>query len=130
MPKDCFVVLLFCRFVESMDIKQKNNRRFARKKRVKKNISSLSPRLSVFRSNRFIYAQIHDDAKGNTLSNADDTKIKGQSKIDSAREAGKMIAEMALKKNIKQVVFDRAGYLYHGRVKALADGAREGGLEF
>lgn len=114
-----------------MNIKQKNNKRLARKKRVKMNISNLSNiRLSVFRSNRFIYAQIHDDAKGSTLCNADNTEIKSQSKIDSAREVGKMIAEMALKKNIKKVVFDRAGYLYHGRVKALADGAREGGLEF
>lgn len=113
-----------------MDIKQKNKRRDARKKRVRMNISSLKPRLSVFRSNKYIYAQISDDLKGVTICNANSSSAKEMKKIDSARETGKLIAQAALKRGIKGVIFDRAGYLYHGRVKALAEGARDAGLEF
>lgn len=92
-----------------------------------------TPRLSVFRSNRFIYCQLIDDQSGTTLASASsreegvDTK---QTKIDQARQVGKMIAERAKAIQLDEVVFDRGGYLYHGRVKALADGAREGGLNF
>jgi len=89
------------------------------------------PRLSVFRSNRAIYAQIINDESGRTLAavGAGEIKIKGK-KIDASRELGKLIAEKALAKGISKVVFDRNGYKYHGRVKALAEGARAGGLKF
>ncbi len=88
-------------------------------------------RLSVFRSLNHIYAQIIDDAKGETLVSASSLalKLKGP-KTEVARQVGRALAERALAKGIKQVVFDRGPYKYHGRVKALAEGAREGGLEF
>lgn len=88
-------------------------------------------RLSVFRSLKHIYAQIIDDEKGHTLVAASSLalKLKGN-KTEVARQVGRALAEKALKKGIKQVVFDRGPYKYHGRVKALAEGAREGGLEF
>lgn len=103
--------------------------------RVRKKVKGTSerPRLAVFRSNRAIYCQIIDDLKGVTLASAStqvgsvDTKL---TKTEQAKVVGKMIAEKAISENISQVVFDRGGYLYHGRVKALADGAREGGLQF
>jgi large subunit ribosomal protein L18 len=89
------------------------------------------PRLSVFRSNKQIYAQIIDDINGVTVaaatSRTDSAKVN---KIDQAAAVGKMIGEKAVSAGITQVVFDRGGYLYHGRVKALADGAREAGLKF
>ena len=91
------------------------------------------PRLSVFRSNKNIYAQIIDDENGNTLASASSNSKdfdKFENKILSALEVGKQIAEKASKKGISMVKFDRGGYLYHGRVKSLADGAREGGLKF
>jgi len=87
-------------------------------------------RLSVFRSNKFIYAQIIDDEKGNTLVSADDQKSKIKSKIERAKETGKLLAEKAIAKKIKKVYFDRGDFRYHGRIKAIAEGAREGGLEF
>jgi large subunit ribosomal protein L18 len=90
------------------------------------------PRLCVFRSARHIYAQVIDDATGNTLvaaSTLDVEGLKGANK-DSATAIGKEIAKRALSKNINAVVFDRNGYLYHGRIKSLADGAREAGLNF
>jgi len=93
-------------------------------------------RLSVFRSSKHIYAQIIDDAKGATLAAASsiDTELKGALKtgadVDAAVRVGKLIAERAQKVGITEVVFDRGGYIYHGRVKALADAAREGGLSF
>lgn len=88
-------------------------------------------RLSVFRSLKHIYAQIIDDEKGHTLVAASSLglKLKGN-KTEVARQVGRVLAEEALKKGIKQVAFDRGPYKYHGRVKALAEGAREGGLEF
>lgn len=92
-----------------------------------------APRLSVFRSNRFIYCQLIDDLNGNTLATAssrEESVDMNQPKIDQARLVGKLIAERAKAINLETVVFDRGGYLYHGRVKALADGAREGGLKF
>lgn len=87
-------------------------------------------RLSVFRSNKFIYAQIIDDQKGETLVAVNDQKSKLKSKIERAKEAGKSLAEKALAQKIKTVYYDRGLFRYHGRIKALAEGAREGGLEF
>lgn len=93
-------------------------------------------RLSIFRSGKHIYAQLIDDAKGVTLAHASTTekdvkgKVKSGATIDAAKQVGLLIAERGKKAEVKEVVFDRGGYLYHGRVKALADGAREGGLAF
>ncbi len=90
------------------------------------------PRLNVFRSNKAIYCQIIDDLAGTTLVAASSLELKETSggNIEGARKVGELIAKKALEKGIKQVVFDRGGYLYHGRVKALAEAAREAGLEF
>jgi large subunit ribosomal protein L18 len=90
------------------------------------------PRLNVYRSLNHIYAQIIDDAAGQTLVSASSlsAKLKTGGNVAAAKEVGKLVAEQALKKGIKRVVFDRGGYLYHGRMKALAEAAREGGLEF
>ena len=90
------------------------------------------PRLSVFRSLNNIYAQLIDDDKGVTLAAASSVEkdFSGGGNQEAAREIGKRIAERALKQNISEVVFDRGGYIYHGRVKELAEGAREGGLKF
>ncbi len=104
-----------------------------RKLRVRNKISGTAerPRLSVFRSNKYIYAQLVDDVAGVTLvfaSNATDKIKKDVKKVDASLEIGKLIASKALEKNIKTVVFDRNGYRYHGRVKNVAEGAREGGL--
>lgn len=91
------------------------------------------PRLSVFRSNKFIYAQIIDDESGKTLVSASDStekKGKAEGKVGAAKSVGLEIAKKAIEKNITKVVFDRGGYLYTGRVKAVSDGAREGGLSF
>ena len=87
------------------------------------------PRLCVFRSNQHIYAQLIDDANNKTIVAVNDSEIKGK-KTDTAKKIGLLIAEKAKEKKITEVVFDRGGYQYHGRVKALADGAREGGLKF
>lgn len=94
--------------------------------------SAERPRLCIFRSTKHVYAQVIDDATGTTLvaaSTLDTDGVKGANK-DACAAIGKEVAKRALGKNIKSVVFDRNGYLYHGRVKALADGAREAGLEF
>jgi large subunit ribosomal protein L18 len=90
------------------------------------------PRLSVFRSNREIYAQVIDDTAGATLVAARSAEVdtKGLDKTAVARKVGELVGKRAKDKNIETVVFDRSGYLYHGRVKALAEGAREGGLAF
>jgi large subunit ribosomal protein L18 len=102
--------------------------------RIRKKIkgSGSKPRLSVYRSNKFIYAQLIDDTTGNTLTSASSlekaVENKGN-KIDQATHVGKLLAERAKSLNINNAVFDRGGYLYHGRVKALADGAREGGIK-
>ena len=106
--------------------------------RIRKNLSGTEarPRLCVFRSNKHIYAQIVDDAKGTTLTAAStldpDTKgnVKNGGNIAAAKAVGKKVAERALEKGIRAVLFDRGGYIYHGRVKALADAAREAGLKF
>ena len=113
----------------------KSNRRLRIKRRIRKNISGTParPRLSVFRSNKQIYAQLIDDINGVTLASASsykkDASTKGN-KIDQAKSIGKKIAEKASKVGIKTIVFDRNGYLYHGRIKALAESARENGLKF
>jgi len=111
--------------------------RARRKLRIRKKISGTAerPRLTVFRSNKQIYAQVVDDAHGATLAQAtslalDEGKKSEANKSQVAEQVGEAIAQAALAKGIKQVVFDRNGYIYHGRVKALADGARKGGLEF
>jgi len=135
---------------------EKQKKQYRRHRRVRAKISGTSevPRLSVFRSNKHIYVQLIDDEKGQTFVAASDKeinpkpqtqnsklKLKTQNlrekkenvrtgKVMVAYEVGKLIAERALEKNIKKVVFDRGGYKYHGRVKAVAEGAREGGLEF
>ncbi|MGN0820044.1 MAG: 50S ribosomal protein L18 [Christensenellaceae bacterium] len=116
----------------------KNQDRLKRHKRIRKKISGTSecPRLSVYRSLNHIYAQIIDDTNGNTLvacstmEKALTEAIKDKSKSEVATVVGKELAKKALAKGINKVVFDRGGYLYIGRVKALADGAREAGLEF
>jgi large subunit ribosomal protein L18 len=91
----------------------------------------ITPRLAVFRSDKFIYAQIIDDVSAKTLASASDIKKDSKlNKMASSVIIGKMIAEKAKELNIKKVKFDRGGYLYHGRVKALAESARENGLEF
>ena len=109
-----------------------------RKKRIRKKIFGTAdrPRLSVFRSSRHIYAQIIDDTKGHTIAATStlDKSLNAESgfenKVGIAKHIGKMIAQRAQEKGIKKVVFDRNGFLYHGRVKAVSEGAREGGLEF
>jgi large subunit ribosomal protein L18 len=90
------------------------------------------PRLSVFRSNKYIYAQLIDDVNGHTLAAASsrDAGVAGGTKSEEAAKVGQLLAEKAKSSNIESVVFDRAGYRYHGRVKALADGARNNGLKF
>lgn len=105
-----------------------------RKKRIRVKIkgSSQRPRLSVFRSNRGFYLQIIDDAKGATLVSAHSRELKSKSgnNIEQAEKLGELLAKKALEKKIKKVVFDKSAYRYHGRVKAVADAAREKGLEF
>ena len=113
----------------------KLKRRVRIKKRIRKNVSGteLRPRLTVFRSNKQIYAQLIDDKKGVTLASSTSLSEKDSqniNKIDQAKYVGKQIAEKAIKAGISEVVFDRNGYLFHGRVKALADSARESGLKF
>ncbi|HRH01242.1 MAG TPA: 50S ribosomal protein L18 [Bacteroidia bacterium] len=114
----------------------KSSRRDKIKKRVRKVVSGTteSPRLSVFRSNKQIYAQIIDDSIGKTLvaasSKVADIANQKVNKVDQAKLVGKAIAEKAVGAGIKSIRFDRNGYLYHGRVKSLAEGAREGGLQF
>ena len=110
-------------------------RRAKIKRRIRKKVTgtSLIPRLSVYRSNKQIYAQLIDDATGKTLASAGSFKQKkaqNVNKITQATMIGKEIAEKAQEVGIKTIVFDRNGYLYHGRVKSLADSAREGGLKF
>ena len=114
----------------------KNERRTRIKNRIRKVVSGTEtrPRLSVFRSNKEIYAQLVDDVKGTTMVAAssrdkDIAKAKGN-KSEKATLVGKAIGEKALKAGVEQVAFDRGGYLYHGRIKSLADGAREAGLKF
>ena len=114
----------------------RNSMRLVRHERIRKNImgTSACPRLCVFRSNAEIYAQIIDDETKTTLVSASsldkDLNIKNGSNVEAAKVVGEAIAKKATKAKITKVVFDRGGYLYHGRVKALAEAARENGLEF
>lgn len=110
--------------------KGKKAKRIARHIRVRRKIEGTGqiPRLTVFRSNKFIYAQLINDSERKTIMSVSDVGKSGRSKIERAKEVGKNLATQAVKNNIKKIVFDRGGYKYHGRVKALADGAREGGL--
>jgi large subunit ribosomal protein L18 len=110
-----------------------------RKKRIRRAIKAVAgerPRLSVFRSSKHIYAQVIDDRKGETLAAASSLDknlrptLKTGADVGAAKAVGKLLAERAIAKGVKDVAFDRGGYLYHGRVKALADAAREGGLNF
>lgn len=108
-------------------------RKKTREKRIRVKISGTKerPRLSVFRSNKYISLQLIDDQSGKTLVSASDLKLKKKAtKTEIAKDVGKKLAEVAKEKKIKKVVFDRRGYKYHGRVRAAAEAAREGGLEF
>ncbi|KXB56643.1 50S ribosomal protein L18 [Gemelliphila asaccharolytica] len=117
--------------ITKLDKNKVRKKRHARV-RVKVQGTSEVPRLNVYRSNTNIYAQLIDDVKGVTLAQASSLKLAEVSKssISAATEVGKLIAEAGKEKNITKVVFDRGGYVYHGRVKALAEAARENGLEF
>ena len=114
----------------------RNQKRIARHARVRKNISGTTevPRLNVFRSNKNIFAQIIDDEKGVTLVSASsidkELNLKNAGNVEAAAKVGELIAKRAKNKKITKVTFDRGGYLYHGRVEALANAARENGLEF
>jgi len=112
----------------------KNSRRLRIKKSIRRKISGTDsrPRLSVFKSNTGIYAQLIDDLKGNTLAYASSKElgVLQNTKLSVSKEVGLKIAEKAVANGVTEVVFDRSGYLYHGNVKALAEGAREGGLKF
>lgn len=113
----------------------KRQNRHIRHRRVRAKISGSAsiPRLCVFRSSKHIYAQLIDDGKGKILVAASDLEIKSKkraNKVSLAREVGKLLVKKSVEKKIEKVVFDRGGYKYHGRVKALAEGAREGGLKF
>ena len=116
--------------------KDKNKMRQKRHLRVRMNIAGTAslPRLNVYRSNKHIYAQIIDDEKGVTLvsasSNDKELKLANGSNVEAAKQVGAVVAKRALEQSITAVVFDRGGYLYHGRVQALAEGAREAGLKF
>jgi large subunit ribosomal protein L18 len=112
--------------------KTRQERRKVRQKRVRSKVQGTSdrPRLSVFKSNTAIYAQVIDDEKGVTVVSADSRKSKGANLTEKAKETGLEIAKLAKAKKVEAVVFDRAGYTFIGVVKALAEGAREGGLKF
>jgi large subunit ribosomal protein L18 len=105
-------------------------RRAQRNRARLKKVGNGRPRLSIFRSSKNIYAQIIDDAQGLTLAHASSLESEKGGDKDAAAAVGKLVAERALSKGVTDVVFDRGGYLYHGRVKALADAAREAGLNF
>jgi len=112
-------------------IKRENKAKRHNKVRSKIFGSAEIPRLNVYRSNRGLFIQLINDETGVTLASVNDKEIKsGKTKIDKAKEAGKLIAKKAVEKKINKIVFDRGGCKYHGRVKAVADGAREEGLEF
>ncbi len=113
-------------------IDKKVAQRKRRAKRIRSRVAGTAslPRLSVYRSNKFIYAQLIDDEAGVTLASATDSKMKTGTKQERASQVGEVLAKSAQEKNIKKVVFDRGGFVYAGRVAALADGARKGGLEF
>lgn len=111
---------------------KKEQRRIKIKFRIRKHVNGTAerPRLSVFRSNKQIYAQVIDDVEGRTLASASSLGMEKMPKIQQAEKVGALVAEKAKSAGVETVVFDRSGYLYHGRVQALADAARQGGLKF
>lgn len=117
----------------ALSVRESNNRRAQRTRSRLRKLANGRPRLSIFRSDKNIYAQVIDDAGGVTLAHASSLEsgrgAKGSDK-DAAAAVGKLVAERAIEKGVKDVVFDRGRYIYHGRVKALADAAREAGLNF
>lgn len=112
--------------------KLNTHKRFRRKKQIRRRIFGTSerPRLTVFRSNKQVYAQIINDVDGKTLASASSISLDKGSNVDAATEVGKQLAAKATAAGIQEVAFDRNGFRYHGRVKAIADAAREGGLKF
>lgn len=112
-----------------MKILNDNYKRIKLKIRSKVSGTDVKPRLTVFRSNKYVYGQLINDVIGKTLVNAV-SNIEGKNKVTSSFEAGKSLAKSAIEMGIKEIVFDRNGYKYHGRIKSFADGAREGGLKF
>jgi large subunit ribosomal protein L18 len=117
-----------------MTVKSRPAKRLKRRRRVRAKItgSAERPRISVFRSNRGVFAQVIDDVSGKTLAavNWTEDELKSLPRMDQAKRAGELLAERAKAAGVESAVFDRGGYQYHGRVKALAEGAREGGLIF
>jgi large subunit ribosomal protein L18 len=116
-----------------MNTLQKKHAIFARRRtRIRAKISGTAerPRLAVFKSHKYIYAQIIDDTKGHTLAATDSSKSKAKTPVERAKEVGVEIAKKAKAANIVKVVFDRGGFLYTGKIKMVADAAREGGLDF
>ena len=116
--------------MKTSQIKQNKIARRHKKIRAKVSGTAARPRLSVFKSHKFIFLQLIDDEKGKTLVSAWSKECKGKKPADRAREVGAELARKALGQKIADVVFDRGGYLYTGHIKAVADGAREGGLKF
>jgi large subunit ribosomal protein L18 len=117
-----------------MTVQTSNQRRLRRRRRVRSRVTGTAerPRLSVFRSNKGVFAQLIDDRQGHTVAavNWIEPDLRKLTASDQAKKAGELLAERAKKAGVETCVFDRGGYQYHGRVKALADGAREGGLAF
>jgi len=116
-----------------MNTIQKQHAIFARRKnriRAKINGTAERPRLAIFKSHKYLYAQVIDDTKGHTLAAADTRALKGKTPVDRAKELGTEIAKKAKAAKVTKVVFDRGGFLYTGKIKMVADAAREGGLEF
>ena len=115
-------------------VKARTDRRKATVRRAIKEAATGRARLTVFRSSKHIYAQVIDDQKGATVAAASsiekDMRSKTGANVDAAKAVGKLVAQRAIEKGVKEVVFDRGSYLYHGRIKALGDAAREGGLKF
>ena len=111
---------------------KKEQRRIKIKFRIRKSVNGTAerPRLSVFRSNKQIYAQVINDLEGKTLASASSLGLEAMPKIEQAEKVGELVAQKAKEAGVENVVFDRNGYLYHGRVKSLADAARKGGLNF
>lgn len=110
------------------NVKRRRNIKYKIRKKINGNVAV--PRLSVFRSNKGIYAQLIDDINGQTILSVSSTKMGAGTKTQLAKQAGKVLGQKAVAEGYTSVVFDRSGYLYHGRVKALAEGAREAGLNF
>jgi large subunit ribosomal protein L18 len=117
-----------------MTVLTKPTRRLKRRRRVRAKIRGTAerPRISVFRSNRGVFAQLIDDDSGRTLASVNwvEPELRGLARMDQARKAGSLLAERAKAAGVQSAVFDRGGYQYHGRVRALAEGARDGGLTF